>query len=101
MKNEITYLHCGDYLKDTLKTEIAEVVHVVESIEWEEIFRVTMPRCRFRVAIHDLVTEQGSLGAVRNGVCPASATDLIGRITNFFRNFEVPPWTARSEHFTA
>ena len=43
MKNEITYLHCGDYLKDTLKTEIAEVVHVVESIEWEEIFRVTTP----------------------------------------------------------
>ena len=39
MNHLITYLHCGEHLKNSLKTEIEEVVQVVESIEWEDEFK--------------------------------------------------------------
>lgn len=40
MKHRITYLHCGDHLKGTLKSEIDEVINVVELIDWEMEFQV-------------------------------------------------------------
>ena len=39
MNHLITYLHCGAHLKNSLMIEIEEVVHVVESIEWEDEFK--------------------------------------------------------------
>ena len=36
MKQQITYLHCGEHLKESLNDEIDEVVSVVDLIEWEE-----------------------------------------------------------------
>ena len=39
MNHLITYLHCGEHLKNSLRIEIEEVVHVVESIEWEDEFK--------------------------------------------------------------
>ncbi|HJN87584.1 MAG: BglII/BstYI family type II restriction endonuclease [Dehalococcoidia bacterium] len=44
MKYKITYLHCGEHLKESLKTEIQEVVQVVESIDWQDEFKVIQPR---------------------------------------------------------
>ena len=43
MKHKITYLHCGDHLKGTLKDEIEEVIEVVDSIEWKSEFKVIIP----------------------------------------------------------
>lgn len=40
MNHQITYLHCGEHLKESLKDEIDEVVSVVNLIEWEEEFKV-------------------------------------------------------------
>ena len=40
MNHQITYLHCGEHLKESLKDEIDEVVSVVDLIQWEEEFRV-------------------------------------------------------------
>ena len=40
MKHQITYLHCGEHLKESLNGEIDEVVSVVDLIEWEEEFKV-------------------------------------------------------------
>ena len=40
MKHQITYLHCGEHLKESLNDEIDEVVSVVDLIEWEEEFKV-------------------------------------------------------------
>ena len=40
MNHQITYLHCGEHLKESLKDEIDEVVNVVNLIEWEEEFKV-------------------------------------------------------------
>ena len=44
MKYKITYLHCGEHLKESLKTEMQEVVQVVESIDWQDEFKVIQPR---------------------------------------------------------
>ena len=43
MNHQITYLHCGEHLKNSLKTEIGEGVYVVDSIEWEGEFKVVRP----------------------------------------------------------
>ena len=43
MNHQITYLHCGEHLKNSLETEIEEVVHVVDSIEWKGEFKVVQP----------------------------------------------------------
>ena len=43
MKQQITYLHCGEHLKESLKDEIDEVLSVVNLIEWEEEFKVIKP----------------------------------------------------------
>ena len=43
MKHQITYLHCGEHLKGTLKREIDEVIQVVDLIEWEQEFQVISP----------------------------------------------------------
>jgi len=40
MKHRITYLHCGEHLKGTLRSEIDEVIYVVDLIEWEKEFQV-------------------------------------------------------------
>ena len=40
MNYQISYLHCGEHLKESLKDEIDEVVNVVNLIEWEEEFKV-------------------------------------------------------------
>ena len=40
MKHQITYLHCGEHLKESLNDEIGEVVSVIDLIEWEEEFKV-------------------------------------------------------------
>ena len=40
MNHQITYLHCGEHLKESLKDEIDEVLNVVNLIEWEEEFKV-------------------------------------------------------------
>ena len=40
MKHQITYLHCGDHLKGTLKNEIEQVIEVVETIEWNSEFTI-------------------------------------------------------------
>ena len=40
MNHQVTYLHCGEHLKGTLKSEMDEVVHIVELIEWEREFKV-------------------------------------------------------------
>ena len=40
MKHQITYLHCGEHLKESLKDEIDEVLSVVNMIEWQEEFKV-------------------------------------------------------------
>ena len=44
MKYKITYLHCGEHLKESPKTEMQEVVQVVESIDWQDEFKVIQPR---------------------------------------------------------
>ena len=43
MKHQITYLHCGEHLKESLKDEIDEVLSVVNLIEWKEEFKVIKP----------------------------------------------------------
>ena len=43
MKHQITYLHCGEKLKKSLKDEIDEVVSVVNLIQWEEKFKFIKP----------------------------------------------------------
>ena len=43
MNHVITYLHCGEHLKNSLKTEIEEVVQVVKSIEWQDAFELIQP----------------------------------------------------------
>ena len=40
MNHQITYLHCGEHLKESLKDEIDEVLSVVDLIKWEEEFKV-------------------------------------------------------------
>ena len=35
MNHQITYLHCGENLRESLITEIQEVVQVVEAIDWK------------------------------------------------------------------
>lgn len=40
MKHQITYLHCGEQLKGTLRREIDEVIYVVELIDWEMEFQI-------------------------------------------------------------
>ena len=40
MNHLITYLHCGEHLKESLKDEIDEVLSVVDLIEWEKEFKV-------------------------------------------------------------
>ena len=40
MKHQITYLHCGEHLRESLNDEIDEVVSVVDLIKWEEEFKV-------------------------------------------------------------
>ena len=40
MNHQITYLHCGEHLKESLKNEIDEVLFVVDLIEWEAEFKV-------------------------------------------------------------
>ena len=35
MNHQITYLHCGENLKESLKDEIDEVLFVVGLVEWE------------------------------------------------------------------
>ena len=40
MNHQISYLHCGEHLKESLKDEIDEVLYVVNLIEWEEEFKV-------------------------------------------------------------
>ena len=43
MKQQITYLHCGEHLKESLNDEIDEVLSVVNLIEWKEEFKVIKP----------------------------------------------------------
>ena len=43
MNHQITYLHCGEHLKESLKDEIVEVLSVVNLIEWQEEFKVIKP----------------------------------------------------------
>ena len=43
MKHQITYLHCGEHLKESLKDEIDEVLSVVNLIEWKDEFKVIKP----------------------------------------------------------
>ena len=43
MKHQITYLHCGEKLKKSLKDEIDEVVSVVDLIQWEGKFKFIKP----------------------------------------------------------
>ena len=43
MNHQITYLHCGEYLKESLKDEIDEVISVVDLIEWKEEFKFIKP----------------------------------------------------------
>ena len=43
MNHLITYLHCGEHLKESLKDEIDEVLSVVNLIEWHEEFKVSKP----------------------------------------------------------
>ena len=43
MKHQITYLHCGEKLKKSLKDKIDEVVSVVDLIQWEEKFKFIKP----------------------------------------------------------
>ena len=43
MKHQITYLHCGEKLKKSLKDEIDEVVSVVDLIQLEEKFKFIKP----------------------------------------------------------
>ena len=43
MNHQITYLHCGEYLKESLKAEIDEVISVVNLIEWKEEFKFIKP----------------------------------------------------------
>ena len=40
MNHQITYLHCGENLRESLSTEIQEVVQVVEAIDWKDEFKV-------------------------------------------------------------
>ena len=40
MKHQITYLHCGEHLKESLNDEIEEVLFVINLIEWHEEFKV-------------------------------------------------------------
>ena len=43
MNHLITYLHCGEHLKNSLKTKIEEVIQVVESMEWRDAFELIQP----------------------------------------------------------
>ena len=43
MNHQITYLHCGEKLKESLKDEIDEVLSVVDLIQWEEKFKFIKP----------------------------------------------------------
>ena len=43
MKHQITHLHCGEHLIESLSDEIDEVVSVVDLIKWEEEFKVIKP----------------------------------------------------------
>ena len=38
MNHEIKYLNCGKLLKEMVKNEIDEIVHVVKLIKWEKEF---------------------------------------------------------------
>ena len=40
MNHQISYLHCGENLRESLITEIQEVVQVVEAIDWKAEFTV-------------------------------------------------------------
>ena len=46
MKHQITYLHCGEHLKESLKDEIDEVLSVVNLIEWKEEFKFIKPNSK-------------------------------------------------------
>ena len=44
MEHQITYLHCGKYLKKHLQSEIKDVLCVVDLIEWEAEFNFATPK---------------------------------------------------------
>ena len=44
MEHQITYLHCGEYLKEHLQSEIKDVLCVVDLIEWEAEFNFATPK---------------------------------------------------------
>ena len=46
MNHQITYLHCGEHLKESLKNEIDEVLSVVNLIEWQEEFKFIKPNSK-------------------------------------------------------
>ena len=46
MNHQITYLHCGENLKESLKDEIDEVLSVVNLIEWQEEFKFIKPNSK-------------------------------------------------------
>ena len=46
MKHQITYLHCGGNLKESLEDEIDEVLSVVNLIEWKEEFKFIKPNSK-------------------------------------------------------
>ena len=39
MKFEMTFFHCGEYLKETLATYIEEVISIVSAVEWVSNFQ--------------------------------------------------------------
>ena len=43
MNHQITYLHCGERLRRSLKHEIDEVLSVVDGIEWQPEFTIIRP----------------------------------------------------------
>ncbi len=43
MKHQITYLHCRERLRRSLKHEIDEVLSVVDGIEWQPEFTIVRP----------------------------------------------------------
>ena len=47
MEHQIKYLHCGEPLKQNMKSELDEVVDVVKRIGWKEEFKVTISHSTF------------------------------------------------------
>ena len=43
MNRQITYLHCGERLRRSLKHETDEVLSVVDGIEWQPVLKIDRP----------------------------------------------------------